>query len=412
MPAFLFRLSALAVRFLCPLVALALSSPETMGKYYLFISYFTFVVGVSALELAVPFSRKYLRCRGDKQRRLVFAGFMTNQMVVTTALAIPSGILVASWAGVPAMLIPMFCLSLATEACVNEVGRFFWNIGEWRMPSLRDLIRACIFTLAIIGSVYLEDEVLTAVTFTTITVGNICIMAWEWKVWGSSSLHAQLRPAHLLKGVQLRVRRSLVGSLPHFAHMQLLGLQPLLERTLLDKSMGLATVAAFSFLTSVMQSAAGLMLVPMIAQMRKKLLGSRTVLERMEANRGAFTLLAKISIISGTLSLALYWTMPEILKLIEKNISADFSLTLAALLSSISAIFCSAISPLLTTRDRAWTFNAVTLLSFLPLGFAQLSELNSTTTLLAISVICGVAVLQLVIRVILIHRQIKFLTYL
>jgi hypothetical protein len=128
MSAFLFRLSALAVRFLCPLVALALSSPETMGKYYLFISYFTFVVGVSALELAVPFSRKYLRCRGDKQRRLVFAGFMTNQMVVTTALAIPAGMLVASWAGVPAILIPMFCLSLATEACVNEVGRFFWNI--------------------------------------------------------------------------------------------------------------------------------------------------------------------------------------------------------------------------------------------------------------------------------------------
>jgi hypothetical protein len=193
--------------------------------------------------------------------------------------------------------------------------------------------------------------------------------------------------------------------------MQLLGLQPLLERTLLDKSMGLATVAAFSFLTSVMQSAAGLLLVPMVAQMRKKLLGSRTVLERMEVNRGALTLLGKISIISGTLSLALYWTMPQIVKLIEKNISADFSLTLAALLSSISAIFCGAISPLLTTRDRAWTFNAVTLLSIFPLGVAQFLELNTTTTLLAISVICGVAILHLVIRVALIHRQIKYLTY-
>jgi hypothetical protein len=103
-----------------------------------------------------------------------------------------------------------------------------------------------------------------------------------------------------------------------------------------------------------------------------------------------------------------YWTMPQLVKLIDKNISADLYLTLAALLSSISAIFCGAISPLLTTRDRAWSLNAVTLITILPLGVAQFAELNSAYTLVSISTICGVAVFHLIIRVALIQRQINY----
>ena len=157
-----------------------------MGAYYLFISYFTFVVGVSSLELAVPFSRKFLRCKSGRKQRLLFSGFLTNLIAVTAALAIPTGVLVAGWAGVPMALIPLFCLSLATEACVNEVGRFFWNIGEWKMPSLRDLIRAVIFTTAIVVSVYIENEVLTSMTFLILSAGNLAIMGYEWRSWGGA----------------------------------------------------------------------------------------------------------------------------------------------------------------------------------------------------------------------------------
>ena len=186
---FVLRFLALAIRFLCPLVALALSDAETMGAYYLFISYFTFVVGITSLELAVPFSRKYLRCKSDKQRRLLFSGFMVNQAIVSTLLSIPAGALAVSWAGVPAPLILLFCLALATEACVNEVGRFFWNIGEWKMPSLRDLIRAIIFATGILLSVYIENEILTPLTFFVLSAGNLAINLNEWRSRGLSLIH-------------------------------------------------------------------------------------------------------------------------------------------------------------------------------------------------------------------------------
>jgi hypothetical protein len=405
MPALLFRLSALAIRFLCPLVALALSDADTMGKYYLFISYFTFVVGVSALELAVPFSRKFLRCRGDRQRRLVFAGFMTNQIVVTAALAVPAGMLVASWAGVPAVLIPLFCLSLATEACVNEVGRFFWNIGEWRMPSLRDLVRACIFTTAIIGSVYLDNDVLTPVTFATITAGNLCIMAWEWKAWGTGSLRAELKPARLLKTVSIRVRRSLTASLPQFAHMQILGLQPLLERTLLEKSMGLAAVAAFSLFTSIMQSASGLLLVPKIAAVRKSILDIKTAADFLSTRRMTIALFAKISVISAVFATGSYMAFPVLGSILEKDLHISPLLASIACIASVSAIFSAAISPLLTNRGTAWKTNLLCVLALCPLIAYLTIPATTDITISSAITIAVVSATQIFVRLLFILRN-------
>lgn len=405
MLAFFFRLSALAIRFLCPLTALALSNAETMGKYYLFISYFTFVVGVSALELAVPFSRKFLRCKSDSQRRLVFTGFLANQIVVTMALAVPAGILVAGWAGVPTALIPLFCLSLATEACVNEVGRFFWNIGEWKMPSLRDLIRAVIFTAAIVGSVFMERDVLTAVTFVTIAVGNLCIVAWELRSWGHIRCGREGgHPFHLLKAAWLRVRRSLTGSLPQFVHMQLLGLQPLLERTLVEKSQGLIAVAAFSFLTSVMQSAAGLLLVPMVATVRQGILGARMPSDFQAVRSQALLLLARILAVSGLFAVGIYFFLPIAVNVLEKKISVSISLVVVAYLVSVSAIFSSAISPLLTVREVGWRVNAVCVIAIFPLILLQLVFLDSDFSMLGFLVMALVAVVQIGGRVFFVLR--------
>lgn len=409
MQAFLLRLAALAMRFLCPLAILALSNAATMGAYYLFISYFTFVVGVSALELAVPFSRKFLRCKNEKQRRVVFNGLLANQVVVSTVLAVPAGVLVSTWAGVPAVLVPLFCLSLATEACVNEVGRFFWNIGEWRMPSLRDFVRAAVFTTAILGSVYVENDVLSAITFLTITVGNLCIMGWEWRSWGKGRLEKPTHAARMVSSAWSRAKRSLAGSLPQFVHMQLLGLQPLLERTLIEKTTGLEAVGAFSFLTAVMQSAAGLLLVPIVAKTRQGLLGARTASERIYANRQSLTLLIKIGIISGVLAVMVYVMQPLLKLLLGKDIPATLFLVVIAYLSSVSAIFCSAIAPLLTVKGYAWPANGLTFLALAPLFIAQWICPEVGLDNLGLMTIGLVGLLLLLGRVMFINRASKLL---
>lgn len=405
MVAYFFRLSALAIRFLCPLAALALSNTETMGRYYLFISYFTFVVGVSALELAIPFSRMFLRGRSDRQRQLIFSGFMANQIVITAALAIPAGVLIASWAGVPTALIPLFCLSLATEASVNEVGRFFWNIGQWRMPSLRDLIRALIFTTAIVASVYFEEEILTPLTFLTISTGNLAIMASEWRTWGGGGSAKSLHKIDNLRATWFRVRRSLGGSFPQFVHMQLLGLQPLLERVVIEKSLGLVAVASFSFLTSVMQSVAGLQLVPIIAQTRQRLLSARTVSDRIGANRGALILLMKASMVSGAWALILYFGLPLLVYLVDKQVPTSPLMLFAAFLSSLSAIFCSAIAPLLTEKRHALKANIVTCLIISPLLIVQCMIFDGSAFSSSLLVIGGVAVMHLVSRTVFVYQQ-------
>lgn len=404
MPDFLFRLSALAIRFLCPLAALALSDAATMGAYYLFISYFTFVVGVSSLELAVPFSRKYLRCKTDKQRQILFSGFLTNLIAVTTALAIPSGVLAAGWAGVPIDLILLFCLSLATEACVNEIGRFYWNIGEWKVPSLRDLVRAVIFTTSILMSVYIENEVLTSMTFLILSVGNLAILGYEWRSWGGARTAKDIQLLHLLKSTWLKVQQSLAKSMPQFLQIQLLGLQPLLERTLIEKTVGLATLAAFSFLTSVIQSTASLQLVPLVAKVRKLILCARDVSERIEANRQAIFLCLKIAAISGGWALAVFAIVPLLDKILGKSLVISPSLLFVAYASAVSAIFCSAVAPMFTVKGVAVWSNLLTALAMGCLLLGQYLKNDESALELLMFVICSVAGLQIICRVLFILR--------
>lgn len=404
---YFWRLSALGIRFLCPLVVLALSNAETMGAYYLFVSYFTFVVGVSSLELAVPFSRKYLRCKSDRPRRILFSGFLTNLIAVTTVLVIPAGVLFAGWAGVPIDLTPLFCLALATEAWVNESGRFFFNIGEWKIISLREFIRALIFTAAILVSVYIENEVLTSMTFLTMSVGNMAIMVYEWRSWGGVRTASDIKILYLRKSTWLRVRKSLAKSMPQFLQMQLLGLQPLLERTLIEKTAGLAPLAAFSFLTSVVQSAASLQLVPLVAKTRQLILGARSVSERNEANRQAIFLGLKIAAISGGLALAIYVSMPLLDKILARNLTLTPSLLLVAYASSVSAIFCSALAPMFTIKGFALWSNVLTALAMGCLLLGQYFRHEESVSEVLIFILCGVAAFQVTWRVLFILRDAK-----
>ncbi len=377
-----------------------------MGAYYLFISYFTFVVGVSSLELAVPFSRKYLRCKSDKQRRILYSGFLTNLITVTAALSIPTGVLVAAWAGVSIDLIPLFCVCLATEACVNEIGRFFWNIGEWKMPSLRDLVRAVIFSTAFVVSVYIENAVLTSITFLILSAGNVAIMVFEWRCWGGARAARDMHVLKLLKSTCLRVRQSLAKSMPQFLQMQLLGLQPLLERTLIEKTVGLATLAAFSFFTSVVQSAASLQLVPLVAKARQRILGASSVSESIEANRKAIFLGLKIGAISGAWALTVYAIMPLLDKILEKNLELSPSLLLLAYASSVSAIFCSAVAPLFTVKGVALWSNVLTALAMGCLLLGQYFRVEGSILELLL-IICGVAAFQIFYRVLYIIQDLN-----
>src|SRR5687768_10276173 len=88
--AFAYRVASMGLRFACPLFILAVSTPTLMGAYYLFAAYFTFVVFLIALELAIPFSRKYLRHQREARQRKVFTSFVLSQLGLSLVLAVPA----------------------------------------------------------------------------------------------------------------------------------------------------------------------------------------------------------------------------------------------------------------------------------------------------------------------------------
>jgi len=267
------------------------------------------------------------------------------------------------------------------------------------MPSLRDLFRSIVFTLAILISISTGDGILTNATFIIITSGNLCILCWEIKKWGNSCMITSFLNTRKVRNALLRVKRSLSSSLPQFAHMQILGLQPLLERVLIEKSLGLVSVGAFSFLISVLQSVAGLILVPMVANVKKHLLGAQTVADNLKAHNQALILLLKIIFILGTLAILTHVGLPLIKFIIRKEMNASPPLLLVAYITSISAIFCSAVAPLLTKKGYAWFTNVSSLAILTPLVgihlFFPIDNIEDTS----MAIIGSVALLQLIARV-------------
>lgn len=411
MQAFFFRLFALLIRFICPLAALALSSVETMGKYYLFVSYFMLVSGIATLELAVPFSRKYLLSKNNIQRRIIFGDFIINQSLVSLTLAIPACIFVSIWADIPLQLIPLFCLSVATEGCAIEGNRFFWNIGESKFLSKRDLIRAVIFTVAVVISIYFMKEVVSIWTFLIVMAGNLCIIVWEFRLLGGIRRRDRSNIFQILRRSLLGVRWSLSVSIPQFLHMQILTLQTLLERVLVEKTLGLASVGVFSFLTSLIQSATGLLLVPAVAKVRQSLLSAENISNRIIANSQVKVLLFKVLVISAISALIAYISLPLVNMLLRKDLFAFPSLALIAYLSSASAIFYSSIAPLFSRREYAWFANGLSLLVTIILGIAILSYQLIRIDMFGLFVIGVVALLQLLGRAIFVHCNTKALAW-
>jgi O-antigen/teichoic acid export membrane protein len=407
--AFFFRLLALSIRFICPLAALVFSNVEMMGKYYLFVSYFALVSGVSSLELAVPFSRKYLRAKSSANKRIIFGNFLISQALVSLAVALPVCILFYGLAEIPITLLLWFYLAAVSEACAIEGSRFFWNTGKSHILSKRDLIRAIYFMAAIVVSLYFKKEVITAVTFLIIITGNVYIIAREWEQMASMRTRARVDIYRTARRTLLIIRWSLPGSIPQFLHMQILNLQTFLERVLIEKTLGLASVGVYSLLTSIIQSVASLILVPMIAKVRQQLLSAETISKQIYANSEAIKMLLMVLSISAISTLIGYASIPVLNFIIGKTLSAQSFLVLTAYLSSVSAIFYSAIAPMFSRRGYTWLANVLSMSAAGILGVTYLLYQAIGLELIGLTAIGLVAVLQLLGRIIFISHNSRYL---
>ena len=148
----------------------------------------------------------------------------------------------------------------------------------------------------------------------------------------------------------------------------------------------------------------GLEVVPLVAKARLLKLRARSVSDRIEANRQAFSLGLKIAVISGGWGGAVYMSMPLLNNLLEKNLITSPPLVFVAYFSSVSAIFCSAVAPMFTLKGPALPTNILTALAMGCLLLAQYFRAEGSLLEL-LFIICGVAVFQIIYRVLFIIRD-------
>jgi hypothetical protein len=303
----------------------------------------------------------------------------------------------------PYYLILLFALAVISEACINEVGRFFWNTGHADTVSRRDFLRSAIFVGAMAVSVAIEKEVVSAISLGTIVVCNVSLLAREMHVWGNdkglASMLLRTRPIHVWR-IARRLRSAIGESLPQVLHMQIIALQPLLERAVIEHRSGVEMVGPYSFQYSIVQAGASLFLLPLVAATRRAILAANSPAQWAEACSMSMRLLPKVLLLASVLAIAAHFAIPLVATALGKKISSTVIVLFAALLASAAASYAAAISPLYARPGRLWRANSSALLSMLPLALLFIPDLVSTPDqqLVVMLAIMATAVAQITVR--------------
>lgn len=403
MRSLIYRVLSLGLRFGCPLFILYISSPEVLGSYYLFNTFFTFAVFLISLELAIPFSRSYLKARSVWQKRKVFSSMIINQGILAIALALPLTIFHYFTNPISPIVAIFFFFTLVTGACANETGRFFWNIGQGDHASRRDILNSFAFVIAIALSVFLKKEVLTVFSLGIITLFNLYLLNNELKHWGQGSFfsRAYFQKGNNFKRVFKRIFISLKDSAPQVLHIQILSISPFVERSLIEKMLGLGLVGSYSFQYSLIQSGLSLLLMPMIAKVRRAILSSTTPEEELEVYKMSIFLLVTILVVSLVGVILTHFLVPYIKIIMKKEIISSFFILGAALLSASIATYSNAIAPLYGNKSRSFLANTLTLACMAPMVifiFDRSGELFPHTLNSVMVLIALTALLQIGIR--------------
>lgn len=388
---FLFRLTSLLLRFGCPLMIVYLATPDVLGEYYMFTAIYTFVVFLIALESAVVFSKDYLHADEEVAKKAVFSRFLANQLLLAAVLATPFTLFYCLTRDIPAAMSLLLYLALVFGACANEVGRFFWNVGQGGVATRRDVARSLVFVVSIVSSVAAVDRVLSVISLASIVLYDVWLLARELHQWGApdySFLSSRQSAVGAVKASATRALLSAKRSIPQVVHLQILSAWPLLERLLLERGGGLQLVGAYSFQSSICQAALSLLLLPAIAETRRAILSAPQQSPDARVQKSCLMLLLLMVGTGALAALVSYHAVPFLTSFLRKALPIEALAMVVVALSCIASSYAAAISPLYASRARLFIGNAMTLLAMLPLLatylFSAIARTSANAVLLAI----------------------------
>jgi hypothetical protein len=338
-----------------------------MGAYYIFVAYFTFFATLSAVELSVPYSRKFRKVRSQRCERVIFDGFLTTVFIVAFVIAAPATIVFSMVLDLNWGLMPVVYFCLVLEAAANELVRFFWNIGDTKAASSRDLFRSLVFVLAIIGSIVSVEKIVTTGSLLGLAVGNFLLLAVDHSARGRPRVIQLPKLISITKRTVQRLINIFPSTLTQFTQMQLIGLQVIAERVLISKFAGLPAVAAFGFVSAILQSGGGLLLMPLAARVRSLAFQARKPKDRIEARNLAVNFLYKASALTFVLLFLVRFAWSVVSQFGDISASVDYLLLVASFSSSVSGVYCGAISALFafSWHGRAANYFAISVTSVL-----------------------------------------------
>jgi hypothetical protein len=181
--------------------------------------------------------------------------------------------------------------------------------------------------------------------------------------------------------------------------MQLLGIQPLLERTLIEKTLGLSHVSAFAFTISIVQTCAGLVLLPYISKVKSKIIGARNMIEWKIVKKLSITLLLITLFVSGVLSGIVLLVIPIYNSLTDKYLPISTTLILVVYVTTVASVFCSSVSPAISKGGAEIKSNFHALLIFSPLFLAQVLPFEVQQVNVFLYLIATVAIFSMAYRI-------------
>ena len=241
------------------------------------------------------------------------------------------------------MFIVIFALANIFESSVNEVGRFYWNIGDVSWPSLRDFMRSLSFALSIFISILVNNEPISVLALLIQMFINISLIFHEIR---KNSISISKGQALSFRGLMLymfRMRNAIRSSISHIFHMQTLNSFPLLERVFLKFTSGYDVVAGYSFLLSAIQTIAGLSTISSVANFRRKVLEKSGITSSKSGSfqRVMISFLSEVSLITIFVSIV-FWVASVFLSGLFPKLDFIHHYNVPYIsIIAISAVFCS-----------------------------------------------------------------------
>lgn len=267
----LVRAATLGIRFLLPILILALATQEELGRYYLFAAAIALVVFFGTFELNIFFAKSYIEARSADLIFHHFKALLTATLFLYAVLGTPALLCFLWWTEENNPL--LYCgviFYASTEIVANEHGRFLTNINHVRNVIFRDLYRAACVVLAGLLSLTLSRRIVSWEYFSILGILNATLIVVEYFIAkrsvtepvSSQDLRDQVRSAICA----IRQTRGAV------AESGILYLYPLLERMVLERTVGLAVVGGYAFFSSIIQAALSVIFLPTIAKFRSLVL--------------------------------------------------------------------------------------------------------------------------------------------